>query len=250
MRKPSTIPVAFSALYLIAAFIAGPIIDQGSWVRIGWVIAFTLAVVSAGVLWAVYGIWRRTALLIAVGILGPVTITVSIGEGLTLVREAHDRRTKRQLEHSRISDLRDEPLPGPKGNAVGVRIRYRVEYDQGLDDDHFAPFATVHVDIPAANLSVAGRQVTPQVGGAYPKGSYEITEDFLPNFTPFLFRESPELCFQWPGEKWKAGVLASEPQHYQIVLQPYRLTSRTSRTYSYRDFYEGALKEGVQECGR
>jgi hypothetical protein len=248
VRNTIKIPVAFTAAYLLAALVAGPIVDRDSWVRLGWVITFSLAILSAVLLWTVFGLRGGTKALVVTGLLGPLAITGSIAGALTLIRNAHDRKVAFQIAHSRISNVRDEPLPGPKGHPVGVRIRYRVEYDEGLDDDRWAPFATVHVVNPAANLSVAGRHVESYSGGAYAKGTYEITEDFLPNFTPFLFRESAELCFQWPGAEWKAGVLSSGPQQYEVFIQPYRLRSQTAGTYEYRNLYEGAVAEGVREC--
>jgi hypothetical protein len=48
------LPLGFTVLYIGAAFVVGPLIDRGSWIRIGITIALLLAAASAAVLWAIY----------------------------------------------------------------------------------------------------------------------------------------------------------------------------------------------------
>jgi len=248
------IPVGFTVLYLGGALVVGAIIDQGSWVRIGTPILLFFAILSTVALWVIFKLIpspatpRGVGVLLLTGVLCPVVITGSVALGVSLFRGFQERRTARQLAHSRISNLRDELWLGAKGNPIGVRIHYRVEYDEGLEDLRYAPFATVHVNVPAANLLAVARQVTPPVQGAYRKSTYEFTEDFLPSFAGHLIMEGTDRCLYWPNEAERTKVLQSGPQHCEISISPFRYQSQTANAYAYRTLYEGALKEGATEC--
>jgi hypothetical protein len=154
------------------------------------------------------------------------------------------------VAHSRISKPRDELLLGPGGNPIGVRIRYSVTYGDGLDDQRYAPFATIHLNDPAGNLLPVSKQVSPAVSGRYQRLEYQFTEDHVPNFLPssMLFPESKDWCIRWASLEQRTAALQSPPQHYQIALEPYRRQSETSNAYLLETFYEGALREGAKEC--
>jgi hypothetical protein len=254
-RSPA-IPAGFTLLYLVAAFVFGPAMDQGSWIRLGRILALGLAAVSAIVLWVIYGVfWARGAprslgALILTGLLCPAVVTTSVFEVTGLVRRAHERRTARQLAHSRISKVRDELLLGPAGNPIGVRIRYNIAYQDGLDDLHYAPFATVHLNDPAGNLLPRSKEVSPAVGKRYEKSDYRFTEDHVPMFLPprLIFPESKDSCLRWANEDQRTAVLQSPPQRYPIVIQPYHQQSETASEYTLKAFYRGALREGAVEC--
>jgi hypothetical protein len=254
-RSPA-IPAGFTLLYLAAAFVFGPAMDQGSWIRLGRILALGLAAVSAIVLWVIYGVfWARGAprslgALILTGLLCPIVVTTSVFQTSRLVRGAQERRTARQLAHSRISKVRDELLLGPGGNPIGVRIRYSVTYDDGLDDLRYAPFATIHLNDPAGNLLMLNKEVSPTVSGRYERLEYQFTEDHVPMFLPprMIFPESKDWCIRWANEGQRTTVLQSPPQHYQIVIEPYRQESETTNEYPLKTFYEGAFKEGAKEC--
>jgi len=227
--------------------------DEGSWIRLGRIVALLFAAVSAVAYWVLYGVFwarkirRSTTALLLTGILCPVVVTTSVLEVAKLSQTFKDRKTARQIAHSRIESVRDELLLSARGNPIGVRIRYRVEYDEGLDDLRYAPFANVHVDDPTANLSTLNKEVRPAIIGS---GKNEFTEDFGPNFLPagFIFPGSQDLCLRWQSKEGKAAVLRSAPQHYTIEIEPFRYRSVTTNAYAFQAFYEGALREGAKEC--
>jgi hypothetical protein len=153
----------------------------------------------------------------------------------------------------------DEPLLTANGNPIGVRIRYTVQYDDGLDDLHYAPIAQVGTETPALyfnTLSLVSNRTTPKVTGAYGKGTYEFTEDFVPGFSPrMILFNVPEPCFIWyaptrsPAQRAsREAALDGAPQHFRIVIEPFRYTTRTANAYAYRTFYEGQMREGAKEC--
>jgi hypothetical protein len=238
------------------AYFLGPTLDQGSWIRVGRIVALGLAAFSAIVLWAVYGVFwargapRSQAALLLTGILCPFMVTTSVFQISGLIRGVHERTTARQLAHSRVSHVRDEPLLGPGGNPIGVRIRYSVAYDDGLDDPRNAPFATVLIRDPVVNLLTLKAEVSPPVGGRYEKSEYQFTEDHVPGFLPagFIFPESKDRCFRWSSEKERVATLQSPPQRYKIMIEPYHQLIETANAYALRAFYEGARGEGGKEC--
>jgi hypothetical protein len=146
--------------------------------------------------------------------------------------------------------VRDELLLGPAGNPIGVRIRYTIAYDDGLDDLHYAPFATVHLNDPTGNLLTLKKAVSPTISGRYRSSEYQFIEDHVPSFLPagFIFPESKDACFRWSNEAERTAVLRSAPQRYQIMIEPYRHRSETANGYALRTFYQGALREGAKEC--
>jgi hypothetical protein len=230
--------------------------DQGSWIRLGRIFALGLAAISAMVLWALYGVfWARGAprspgALLLTGILCPFVVATSVFQITKLVRGVRERRTARQLAHSRISKLRDELLLGPDRHPIGVRIRYSVAYEDGLDDLHYSPFATVHLNDPMGNLLVLKKEVSPAAEGRYDRREYQFTEDHVPIFVSasLIFPESKDSCIRWSNEEQRTAALQSPPQHYQIVIEPYRRQSETTNEYALKTFYEGALREGAKEC--
>jgi hypothetical protein len=230
--------------------------DQGSWIRLGRIIALGLAAISAIVLWAIYGVFwargtpRSQGVLLLTGVLCPVAVTISVFQVTRLVRGIHERRTARQLAHSRISEVRDELLLGPAGNPIGVRIRYTIAYDDGLDDLHYGPFATVHLNDPMGNLLALNKAVSPVISGRYEKSEYQFTEDQVPMFLPpsLIFPESKDPCIRWANDDQRTAVLRSPPEHYQVIIEPYRRQSETTSQYALETFYEGALGEGAKEC--
>jgi hypothetical protein len=260
------IPIGFTALYLASAIAVGAAIDRGGgWIALGTPVALAFAIVSALVFWLIYGVvqLRRTrpihGILILTGFLCPVVIVMSVHVVVSSAEAFHESRTTRQIAHSRISNVSDEPLLTANGNPIGVRIRYTVQYDDGLDDLHYAPIAQVGTETPALyfnTLSLVSNRTTPKVTGAYGKGTYEFTEDFVPGFSPrmILFNVA-EPCFIWyaptrsPAHRAsQEATLDSVPQHFRIVIEPYRYTTRTANAYAYRTFYEGQMREGAKEC--
>ena len=254
--RSAAVPAGFTLLYLVLAFVLGPSMDQGSWIRLGRIIALGLAAISAIVLWVIYGaFWARGAprgqgVVLLTGVLCPVVVTISIFQVTRLVRGIHERRTARQLAQSRISKVRDELLLGPAGNPIGVRIRYSVAYDDGLDDLHYAPFATVLMSEPVVTLPTLKTETSPPVDREYEKSEYQFTEDHVPGFLPagFVFPESKDRCFRWSNEHERTAALQSPPQHYKIMIEPYHQLIETGNAYALRTFYEGTLREGGKEC--
>ena len=202
-----------------------------------------------GVFWA-RGSPRGQEALLLTGILCPVVVTTSLFQITRLVRGAHERKTARQLAHSQMSEVRDELLLGPGGNPIGVRIRYSVMYADGLDDLHYMPFLTVHVNHPVGNLLALKKEVSPPVSGRYGKSECQFAEDHVPSFLPaaLLFPDSKDLCLRWASEAERTAVLESPPQRFEILIEPYRKQSETTKVYTLKTFYEGALEEGAVEC--
>jgi len=262
MKPPAWIPIVFTPLQLLGAYATGDLISRGSWINFALPGMLLIGVPSVVLMWVAWGLlsWRRppraTRWLVAVGIILPFVCAVA-AIGIARLIEFYDNaRTARQLAHAQVLDLNDEPLLGTGGNPIGVRITYRVRFEDGLDDMRYQPFATLHVDSPPDNLSVHRVQVTPKASGRYERGEYRFTEEFIPSFLPRFLR-FPELarsgnesdrCFSLDNDDMRRAAGDRTTQRLIVRIQTYGVEQRTARSYALADFYEGALREGAREC--
>jgi hypothetical protein len=58
------------------------------------------------------------------------------------------RRAEHQLANTHLSDVSDELLLSARGQAIGVRLRYTVRFDEGLDDVRYRPIVSLHFESP------------------------------------------------------------------------------------------------------
>jgi len=262
MKPPVWIPLVFTPLQLLGAYAAGDLSSRGSWINFALPGMLLIGVPSVVLMWVAWGLlsWRTppraTRWLVAVGIILPFVCAVA-AIGIARLIESYDSaRTARQLAQAQVLEFSDEPLLGAGGNPIGVRITYRVRFEEGLDDMRYQPFATLHVESPPDNLAVHRVQVTPNASGRYERGEYRFTEEFTPSFLPRFLR-FPELvrsgnesdrCFSLDNDGMRRAAGDRTRQRLIVRIQTYRVEQRTARSYALADFYEGALREGAREC--
>lgn len=152
MKTPAWIPLVFTPLQLLGAYAAGDLISRGSWINFAIPRMLLIGVPSVVLMWVAWGLlsWRTppraTRWLVAVGIILPF-VCAAAAVGMARVIESYDgARTARQLAQAQLLDLSDEPLLGAGGNPIGVRITYRIRFEEGLNDTRYQPFATLHVE--------------------------------------------------------------------------------------------------------
>jgi hypothetical protein len=262
MKPPVWIPLVFTPLQLIGAYAAGDLISRGSWINFAIPGMLLIGVPSVVLMWVAWGLlsWRTppraTRWLVAVGIILPFVCAAAAFGIAWLIESYESARTARQLAHAQVLELSDEPLFGAGGNPIGVRITYRVRFEEGLDDRRYQPFATLHVESPPDNLAVHRVQVTPNASGRYERGEYRFTEEFTPSFLPRFLR-FPELaprrndsdrCFSWGNESMRRAADDRMQQRLVVQIPSYGIERRTVQSYALADFYEGATREGAREC--
>jgi hypothetical protein len=262
MKPPAWIPLAFTPVHLLVTYIAGEMASGGSWVNVAIPTVLLVGIPSIALMWAAWGLlsWRTPpgaiGLLVGTGLALPFVCGGVILGTLRVVEETHDARRADQLAHSRAFDITDEPLLGGLGNPIGVRLRYKVRFEKGLDDMRFHPFAMLHVESPPDNLLASSVVVKPRASDRYEARVYEFTEDFIPSFLPRFMRfpqlvastDGSDRCLDWGSDANRRARLDASPQQLIIRVEPLNVTQATTRSYAWSTFIEGAKREGARDC--
>ena len=256
------IPVLFTVAYFGYAALSPLAGHWGDWFT-PFIRAFLLAAaaVSSGCVWACYGLWshgklRRPGWMFAIGLL-PIALLGAL-DLYAMYRVHHlailDARIRKEARLIRIDD---EELLTARGNPIGVRLRYEVNYPEGSGE--------LIRHIPPADLSMIP---PPYLSGFWARTTESrtlnatddaMTVDVFPEFMPGMIRfgelpsslgiGSSDACFWWPrGARGRTAALTTPPQAFWIYLSTPKYSSRTKRSYDLHRFYEGALSEGAKEC--
>lgn len=262
MKPPVWIPLAFTPVHLLVTYFAGEMTSRGSWVGFAIPTMLLVGIPSIALMWAAWGLlsWRTppgaTGLLVGTGLALPFVCGGLILGTLRVIEETRDVRRADQLAHSLAFDITDEPLVGRSGEPIGVRLRYKVRFEKGLDDIRFHPFATLRVESPPDNLLASTVAVTPRVSDRYEARVYEFTEDFIPSFLPRFMRfpelgastEGSDRCFDWGNDAIRRAKRDAPPQRLMLRIEPLNVTQTTTRDYAWSTFIDGAKREGARDC--
>jgi hypothetical protein len=275
--KMSARLVAFylTIAYWAATFPLAWVLTSPSWFNVTWLgLAGLFALPVTIILWIIVLVLRFTrpslspARVTIIGITLPVIYsTVVVAVDLRHTRSEQQRYHKwlEQSSAATLTALDDEPLLDTNG-PIGVRLRFRVFYPLGLDEgtDHMAG-GSVYAPLwrSGGQFLQLRKIVTPSIGGKYPPGTYEITEDLLPAFMPTSYFQTlpapglyapSEHCLRWQSDMTRDGVLNEQPEGFSVSVnitigQPGAPIQRsTARTYRPADFYATALREGAVDC--
>lgn len=262
-RKPDAkSAILLTVLYWVVAAVFALLTPSAGWVDLRWVIAILLFAVPATlVLWLCWFALRyfqpahAPRDFAAAGIAIPLVCVAVVWGGSELREKWHQQRLAEQIALASVDEMQVEPLraaPGP----IGLRLRYRIAYPKGLELDAGHGAAARVDSAQGQGFMLLRRTVTPAVAGAYAAGSYEVTEEFIPDFLPWsLILPEPRpagtsRCFRWTFPDRREELLSSDAQAFTIAvrLQDNHLAQVTVRSYKLADFYETALKAGAVEC--
>lgn len=256
--------IILTLLYWSIAVVFALFTPRDGWIDLRWQIAiFFLAIPTTLLLWLFVLATRffRSPVprlpFTLIGIALPFAyVAVALGVG-HWYQERAQQRLEAQFAAAALETVGDEPLVTERG-AIGVRLRYRVTYPKGLDlDESHGAFAQLALGgMPALFFFTSRRTVTPHVSSAFPVGSYEIVEDFLPGFLPpsLLYPKhepsSHDHCFRWNPALTRNYVLTADAQNLVsvIFISHSPLQKSTGRAYRLADFYATAVKEGGVDC--
>jgi hypothetical protein len=265
-------------LYWAVAVIGAIMAPMQGWIDLRWPIAiYFFAIPVTLLLCLLYAAGRGFPRLIAgrrfmaIGLVLPVIYVAIASNGGRLLNERATKRLEYQQDAARLETLVDEPLTTDHG-VIGIRLRYRVAFPKGLDlDEWHGAFAELGLSTPTRSgfggFMTLKRRVRPAVGGKYPPGSYEITEDFAPLFlsdvlqktiggpaitqipTP-MAAEPAARCLRWSIPYDREALLTAPPQPMQIAIYIARtpMIRATKRSYRVGEFFETALALGALDC--
>jgi len=164
-----------------------------------------------------------------------------------------------------VFDVSDEPLLGPAGHPLGIRLRFSVRVPRSgrwsLDPYlrfEEGPSLGVVAWVAASRVQGAGSPA----GGPPPERfeagtTYGVEHDIVPSFLgAFGPGAPPSLCLrrldpvtEAPGYAWIESLqtTAAGSLLLDIGETPYRVRP-LSRSYPYRALFEGAAREGLPDC--
>jgi len=258
-KHPIWVPVALTIAYFGYAILTP--------VHADWFTAFVRSLMLGGAaaaslaVWTYYAFWvrRRARRLRELFVVGLVPVALL---GCAELYSGYRSRRLAALEtrvrtEARLVRIDDEELLTPRGNPIGVRLRYEVHYPEGSDEliPHIPPAGLSMVPLPY----LSGFWVLNTESRALNATDYAMTSDVVPEFMPKMIRfpenagkpgsGSSDPCFVWSrGAAQRAEVIDGSPRTFWVSLGEPRYSAPTRRSYDLHRFVEGAVAEGAREC--
>ena len=182
------------------------------------------------------------------------------------------RQMQRRAAATEVFKMRDEILLLEERTPIGIRLKYSVRFP---NSDYYwqSPFLYPQTDLghevgwnivqqtiePPMQIVTAGTDVVPietahlpPVARRYEQGQvYTVTVDLVPDFLA-LSSDRSKLCIVTPPTQYAAALkkllAAQKNTFYKITVSGTNYSGLTQKSYSLKDFYDAALKEGASEC--
>ena len=219
-------------------------------------------VVAEGVLWWWYFFLRRhdyqvkTWMLLAGALALGVAMTATAKSSWGPLVNLEVARQERLAVATEVVGVRDEVLLSPRGNPIGIRVKYSARFP---NRDYFWQSALLQGDsrLPVG-VWADGRRVaevieppmTTDRNGVrrYEKGkTYDFTTEFLPNFLIWNADKS-RLCILDPPPEYAAAfrdlMANGPPVRYTVTIPGTKYHVPTKQAYDLKSFYQGVEKEG------
>lgn len=166
------------------------------------------------------------------------------------------RGQEERAAKTEVLNMRDEVLLSSQGNPIGFRLTYSMRFP---DSNYFAhsPFVSPEKYIGSgiwANMRMANRSIEPPMIGTdpmrYEQGkTYDFTVDMLPYF---VIQKGDKQCILQPRKEeavaFQELLQSSERVHFIISISGTQFRGMTTNTYSLKEFYDSAIKEGAFDC--
>lgn len=267
------VPIGFTALYLAGAWLAGYYGNSGSWETLARAIGVAVALVfvalpSTLLIWLLWARWslRETAkplgMLLITGLAIPFVVA-AVEYAIFAADAAFKKsRTTHQLAGAHLSAVTDEALLSAQGNPIGIRLRYTIRLDEGLDDVRYLPILSLGFEPHFIAMTRVRSDSDPVVTDNLGKHEYRFTEDFVPGYFPGFLRfpgvpqRADDRCFYWgrPADRQLARDTTAEHATINIsfATSPEKASvnrvSSTAQAYAQEAFYNGARAEGARDC--
>jgi hypothetical protein len=164
-----------------------------------------------------------------------------------------------------VFDVTDEPLLGPSGQPLGIRLRFSVRVPKSgrWSLDPYLRFEEgPSLGVVAWVATSRGQQAGSSAKGPLPDSfetgtTYVVEYDIVPSFLGAMGTGNPpSLCLrrhdpvtEAPGHAWIESLqtTAAGTLLLDVGETPYR-AHPLSRPYPYADLFEGARAEGLPDC--
>ena len=257
------IGIIFTILYaVIAYFLALLMSVHGPELILPFSIGFL--VIAIVVLWCVFFFVKRQNFKHS----SVIFFFSSVGVGLLLVGTIilsweplvglDVYRSEKHSQNTEVSNMTDEILFSPKGNPIGIRLKYSMRFPDNnyfWESSSMSPEKYLGVSI-WADMRIANRNIEPPMIGTdplkYEQGkTYNFTVDMIPYFV-IQNVDKTKLCIMNPPKEYAAAfqklIQNNEAVRFNIRVSGTKFTGITTNTYSPKEFYDTAIKEGAFEC--
>jgi hypothetical protein len=261
-----TLGVIFTIIYTLIAFFLGVLMGiHGPELTLPSSIGFLG--IAIGILWWIYFFikrknFRRSSMIFSLA---------SVGVGLLLVGAIiASRNPLIQLEESRdakhaasveVLNMKDEILFSKTGNPIGVRLNYQMRFP---DSDYFWQSVSISPKDQLgasiwASMQMVNRNIEPPMTSTdpskyavrYEQGkTYKFTVDMIPDFV-IQNVDKTKQCIKKPSKDYVdtfQKLIQNEDVRFDIIVSGTEFTGITANTYSFKEFYDSAIKEGALEC--
>lgn len=262
-----TIGIIFTIIYTLIAFFLGVLMSvHGPELTL----QFSIVVlgIAIGILWWIYFFVERKNFTrsstifsfsaIGVGIL-LVGAIIASRYPLTQLEEYRDKKHSANVE---VLNMKDEILFSQTGKPVGVRLNYQMRFS---DNDYFWQSVSIipkdHLGSSIwASMQMVNRNIQPPMVSTDPSKyavryengkTYNFTVDMIPDFVVQNVDKTKQ-CIKKPSKDYadtfQKLIQSNEDIHFDIMVSGSQFTGITTNTYSFKEFYDSAIKEGAFEC--
>lgn len=217
---------------------------------------------------AIIGLWRinffvsrrdlkrKTYIFFFSGLIIAVLLVGAIFASLKPLVELEVYQLQRHAASTEVSDMKDEVLFSPKGNPIGIRLKYSMRFP---DSNYFWESPTMspdkYLDV-IFWMNIANQTIEPPMIGTdplkYEQGKiYNFTVDMIPNFVMQNVDKTKSCIRKLPVEykdAFQKLIQNDEAVRFTIRVSGTEYSGVTNNTYSLKLFYDNAIKEGAFEC--
>jgi len=167
-------------------------------------------------------------------------------------------RLEKHSANTEVSNMTDEILFSPKGNPIGIRLKYSMRFPDNnyfWESSSMSPEKYLGVSI-WSDMRIANRNIEPPMIGTgplkYEQGkTYNFTIDMIPYFV-IQNVDKTKLCIMKPPKEYTDAfqklIQNNESVHFNIKVSGTKFSGITTKTYSPKEFYDSAIEEGAFEC--
>lgn len=262
-----TIGIIFTIIYTLIAFFLGILMSvHGPALTLQFSIGFLG--IAIGILWWIYFFvkrqnFRRSSMIFffsAIGV-GLLLLGAIIASRNPLI-QLEESRDAKHAASTEVLDMKDEVLYSKTGNPIGIRLNYQMRFP---DNDYFWQSVSIspkdHLGASIwASMQMVNRNIEPPMTSTdpskyavkYEQGkTYNFTVDMIPDFV-IQNVDKTKQCIRKPSKDYvdtfQILIQNNEDVRFDIIVSGTEFTGVTTNTYSFKEFYDSAIKEGALEC--
>lgn len=255
-----TIGIIFTLGYIILTYFIVILLGRHWPELIGYFATGYLVIAIIGLWWINVFVNRRdlkrkTDILFFSGLIIAVLLVGAIFASLELLVEFEVSQLQKHAASTEVFDMKDEVLFSPKGNPIGIRLRYSMRFP---DSNYFWESPTMSTEYLDGifGMHQANRTIDPPMIGTdplkYEQGKiYNFTVDMIPDFVMQNVDKTKSCIRKQPVEfkdAFQKLIQNDETVRFTIRVSGTEYSGVTNNTYSLKLFYDNAIKEGAFEC--